>query len=135
VLVSSVFDGGDYRVQPGQRVMFQHGSLKEVVDNEKEPCGCPPPLHPGTNEFPEAQSEGLAPLPAPAPSAVNQSGTPAPVEPLVYKSADHAPQPAADAAPPARADATATAAKPASGKKPSFFHRVGSFFRRVFGAE
>jgi hypothetical protein len=44
VLVSSVFDGGDYRVQPGQRVMFQHGSLREVVDNEKEPCGCPPPL-------------------------------------------------------------------------------------------
>ena len=27
VLVSSIFDGGAYRVQPGQRVMFQHGSL------------------------------------------------------------------------------------------------------------
>ncbi|MDR3416589.1 MAG: hypothetical protein P4L83_10415, partial [Nevskia sp.] len=42
VLVTSVFEGGDYRVQPGQRVMFQHGSLHEVVDQEKEPCGCPP---------------------------------------------------------------------------------------------
>ena len=42
VLVTSVFDGGNYRVQPGQRVMFEHGSLHEVVDNEKEPCGCPP---------------------------------------------------------------------------------------------
>ena len=41
VLVSSVFGGGAYRVQPGQRVMFQHGSLSEVVDQEKEPCGCP----------------------------------------------------------------------------------------------
>jgi hypothetical protein len=129
VLVSSVFDGDDYRVQPGQRVMFQHGSLKEVVDNEKEPCGCPPPLHLGTNEFPEAQSEGLAPLPAPAPSEVNQVGTPAPIEPLVYKSADHAPLPAAEAAPPANATT------PAAKKKPGFFHRVGSFFRRVFGAE
>ncbi len=65
VLVTSVFDGGNYRVQPGQRVMFEHGSLREVVDNEKEPCGCPPPLHPGTNEFPVAQSAGLAPLPKP----------------------------------------------------------------------
>jgi len=42
VLVSSVFEGGAYRVQPGQRVMFQHGSLREVVDEEKESCGCPP---------------------------------------------------------------------------------------------
>src|SRR5579862_3672283 len=40
VLVTSVFDGSIYRVQPGQRVMFQHGSLREVVDQEKEPCGC-----------------------------------------------------------------------------------------------
>jgi hypothetical protein len=73
VLVTSVFDGGNYRVQPGQRVMFEHGSLREVVDNEKEPCGCPPPLHPGTNEFPVAQSAGLAPLPKPAPNAVSSS--------------------------------------------------------------
>ena len=68
VLVSSVFDGGAYRVQPGQRVMFQHGSLHEVVDQEKEPCGCPPPVR-TSNEFPLAQSEGLAPLAPPAPSA------------------------------------------------------------------
>ena len=61
VLVSSVFEGGAYRVQPGQRVMFQHGSLQEVVDQEKEPCGCPPPPAPAQgNEFPLAQSEGLA---------------------------------------------------------------------------
>jgi len=49
VLVSSVFEGGDFRVQSGQRVMFQHGSLHEVVDNEKEPCGCPPPRPRATN--------------------------------------------------------------------------------------
>ncbi len=41
VVVTSVFDGGVYRVQPGQRVMFENGSLHEVVDEEKEPCGCP----------------------------------------------------------------------------------------------
>src|SRR5215472_9034696 len=73
VLVTSVFDGGAYRVQPGQRVMFQHGSLQEVVDQEKEPCGCLPAPSPGSNEFPAAQSAGLAPLlpvaPAPPPPA------------------------------------------------------------------
>jgi hypothetical protein len=57
VLVSSVFDGGAYRVQPGQRVMFQHGSLHEVVDQEKEPCGCPPDAPKG-NEFPLAAERG-----------------------------------------------------------------------------
>ncbi|MGB7548893.1 MAG: hypothetical protein WBM14_14175, partial [Terracidiphilus sp.] len=65
VLVTSVFDASNYRVQPGQRVMFQHGSLHEVVDQEKEPCGCPTPVKAGSNEFPLAQSAGLAPLPAP----------------------------------------------------------------------
>jgi len=93
VLVSSVFEGGAYRVQPGQRVMFQHGSLQEVVDQEKEPCGCPPAAAKG-NEFPLAQSEGLAPLPAAAPNAVSLSSAPPQVvEPFVYKAADHAAQP------------------------------------------
>jgi hypothetical protein len=43
VLASSLFEGGAYRVQPNQRVLFEHGSLQQVVDNEKESCGCPPP--------------------------------------------------------------------------------------------
>ena len=65
VLVSSVFEDGAFQVRSGQRVMFQHGSLHEVVDTEKEPCGCPPAETHG-NEFPLAQSEGLAPLANPA---------------------------------------------------------------------
>ena len=132
VLVTSVFDGGNYRVQPGQRVMFEHGSLREVVDNEKEPCGCPPPLHPGTNEFPVAQSAGLAPLPKPAPNAVSlTSATPEALEPLVYNSADHAAKPAAEATPAPSAAAT----KPLAKKKPGFFGGIGKFFRHLFGAE
>jgi len=43
VTVTSQFEGGLYRVQPNQRVMFEHGSLQQVVDNESEPCGCPAP--------------------------------------------------------------------------------------------
>jgi hypothetical protein len=132
VLVTSVFDGGNYRVQPGQRVMFEHGSLREVVDNEKEPCGCPPPLHPGTNEFPVAQSAGLAPLPKPAPNTVSlTSAPPQALEPLVYNSADHAAKPPAEATPATSAAATQPAAK----KKSGFFGGIGKFFRRLFGAE
>jgi len=137
VLVSSIFEGGAYRVQPGQRVMFQHGSLHEVVDNEKEPCGCPPPAPKG-NEFPLAQSEGLAPTPKPAPPAapIGQSAAPTPVvEPLVYNSAEHAPQPAAEAAPAANSTANPPASAPAPKKKPGFFGSIGRFFKRIFGAE
>jgi hypothetical protein len=93
VTVTSNFAGGVYRVQANQRVMFEHGSLDEVVDNEPEPCGCPTTAAPvvvasdsaaantnganSTNEatpataaavaanpFPLAQSEGLAAAPA-----------------------------------------------------------------------
>ena len=135
VLVSSVFEGGAYRVQPGQRVMFQHGSLHEVGDQDKEPCGCPPAAAKG-NEFPLAQSEGLAPLPKPVTNAVSLSSAPPQVvEPLVYKSADHAPQPATEAAPPAGSDANPAAKPPAPKKRPGFFASVKRFVRRVFGAE
>ena len=129
VLVTSVFDAGAYRVQPGQRVMFQHGSLREVVDQEKEPCGCPPAVK-EPNEFPLAQSEGLVPLAPPAPSPAAQHGQlPLTTTPLAYSAADHAPIP--DAAAPA----TPPAPQPAAEKKPGFFGRVGKFFRRIFGAE
>jgi len=141
VLVTGVFDSGNYRVQPGQRVMFEHGSLHEVVDQEKEPCGCPPAAN-GGNEFPLAQSEGLAPTPKPAPAVVNQgavnpgSAPAQAVEPLVYKSADHTP-PASAETPPASANppATAPAPQPAPKKKSGFFGSIGHFFRRIFGAE
>jgi hypothetical protein len=133
VLVTSLFSGGLYRVQPGQRVMFQHGNLGEVVDEEREPCGCPSPPAAEThgNEFPLAQSEGLAPTPAPKPAVEHAAASP-PAAPLVYNSAEHAPKTAA-IEPPA---ATAAPAKPATKKKkPGFFAKMGQFFRRIFGAE
>jgi hypothetical protein len=134
VLVSSVFEGGAYRVQPGQRVMFERGSLHDVVDNEKEPCGCPPSVTKG-NEFPLAQSEGLAPLPKPAPGEVNAGGAPAqPVAPLVYKSPPPPATPAA-AAPPASAGATPPAKPPAAKKKGGFFASIGRALRRFLESE
>jgi len=139
VLVSSVFDGGAYRVQPGQRVLFEHGSLQEVVDQETESCGCPPASRPGSNEFPLAQSEGLAPLAKAAPSPA--AGQKAPVsagEALIYKSADHAPKPVAieqAATQQPAAEANLAPKPPAQNKKTGFFGRIGRFFRRIFGAE
>lgn len=39
--VSEQIGSGVYRVQPNQRVMFEHGSVRNVVDKETQPCGCP----------------------------------------------------------------------------------------------
>jgi hypothetical protein len=147
VVVSSIFDGGVYRVQPGQRVMFEHGSLQSVIDQEKEPCGCPPAAsEAGANEFPLAQSEGLAPTPAPAGATAGATTgavklTPPP-DAFVYKSADHAPQTVEPPKPAAAPASKAPTASPASSAQPAppaqksgFFHKIGRFFRRVFGAE
>jgi hypothetical protein len=140
VVVTSVFEGGLYHVQPGQRVMFQQGSLQKVVDEETEPCGCPSPAKSQANEFPLAQSEGLAPIPPspPAPVANQTAGNGQATTTLVYQSTAAAPQPVAIPQPAASPAATgpATPAKsPGAEKKPGFFGRVGHFFKRMFGAE
>jgi len=128
VLVTSVFDGSVYRVQPGERVMFQHGSLHEVVDQEKEPCGCPPAEVRG-NDFPLAQSAGLAPLGTTPPASPAAKTEPL-VQPLSYNAGE-----TASAAPPSSEAPLLSAPKPARIKKPGFFARLGRFFRRLFGAE
>lgn len=125
VLVSSVFEGGAYRVQAGQRVMFQHGSLREVVDEEKEPCGCPPEAA-NENDFPLAQSEGLAPLTTTAP---------APAKPGQMAEALHYDGKSKSTTSQTEAVASNAAGKPVETKKSGILARVGRFLRRVFGAE
>jgi hypothetical protein len=44
VTVSEQMGTGVYRVQANQRVLFEHGSVRNVVDQEQQPCGCPAPL-------------------------------------------------------------------------------------------
>lgn len=140
VLVTSVFDGGIYRVQPGQRVMFQHGSVYAVVDQEKESCGCPAPVHSNSNEFPEAQSAGLAPLAPPGPPGVTPAGTPPEAtDTFVHKSGE--PPPDTDTitttktTPIPHVQAPPKKIKQHGEKKPGFMTRMGHFFRRLFGAE
>jgi hypothetical protein len=160
VTVSSQLEGGAYRVLPDQRVSFQHGSLKEVVDHEPEPCGCPampatsvassvggPSSTPADTAFPIAESEGLAAPPKPSSvPAVPPGQTHAQVTvPLTYNgenppAAPAAPAPAAQAPAASQAPQTPTssqpeiASAPANPKPPShgFFHRVGHFFSRIF---
>jgi len=111
-------------------VMFQHGSLHDVVDQEKEPCGCPPDAPKG-NEFPLAASEGLTAQPAPVVSPGASGGQAEATGALAVNGADRAA--VADVAKTDAAAAPVTspaAAKPH--KQRSAFVR---FFRRLFGAE
>jgi len=79
LILSDPFSSTTYRVIPGQHVLFEHGSLHEVVDNERSACGCPasattPMLTANAtpadrtaaeHPFPVAVSAGLAPAPVP----------------------------------------------------------------------
>lgn len=143
VLVTGIFDGGVYRVQSGQRVMFQHGSLRDVVDQEKEPCGCPATPRPNSNDFPLAQSAGLAPMAnpslAPKPQPTVKKLPPEVSTPMVYQAAplplgpEQKPETAAASQTNAAQAAETTA--PAPKKHRSFFRRIGGFFRKIFGAD
>ncbi len=84
--VSDPFGESTYDLRPGQHVLFPRGSVKQVVENESSPCGCPATpgvsladaaisaATPGTkptskaaeaqHPFPAAVSAGLAPAPA-----------------------------------------------------------------------
>ena len=140
LLLRDSFGEASYQVLPNQHVLFEHGSLKAVVDRETTPCGCPPddpkpvPLADailnGTgahvtpqqaaaaNPFPTAQSEGLAsspPLPSSQPGVINtQVSTTIAFDPAT-----------------AKAQPEATPATPAQPKS-NPFRAVGRFFKRIF---
>jgi hypothetical protein len=139
VLATNLFSGGAYRVQPNQRVLFEHGSLNEVVDNEKDPCGCPaetPPVNvargksaAARNPFPLAESEGLAPPPAaPTKSSVPPGQVETEVQaPLAYSSAHPELPP-----PPEPANSAPEAGFAPPRRHSGFFRSIGHFFKRVF---
>ena len=142
--VGSLFGTDTYNVMPGQHVLFEGGNLREVVDNESSPCGCPeeavkpPPPALGDislkksakvtgdqaavqHPFPADVSQGLAP-PPPVPQAPPQVTHTQVATTLVYNGGG-----APDAA--AKKDDSPTT--PPEQKK-GFFHSVGRFFKRVF---
>jgi hypothetical protein len=142
VTVSSVFEGGVYRVQQDQRVMFEHGSLNEVVDREKESCGCPDePVTPApvtaSNPFPVAQSAGLAPLPTPPPNANKPGVESAQATAELHYDGDKPREPRASVK---TADTVLPPAEPIPVKptkkrshSTGVFGHLGHFFRSLFG--
>jgi hypothetical protein len=102
--VSDPFGESMYEVAAGQHILFEHGSLHEVVDNERSPCGCPEEkgmsIADAMLASPNATSAPKTPPPAPPPPpAQAPAPVPAPVA-LPVVSAPSAPAVAA-AAPPA----------------------------------
>ena len=77
LLLSEQLGSATYQLHPGQHVLFEHGSLQQVVDNEPSPCGCPPaPVisvadagTPSTNPATDAAKPGATVAPAPAAAA------------------------------------------------------------------
>lgn len=159
VQVAESFSSAQYHLAPGQHVMFEHGSVREIVDNERSNCGCPNPtpvmvasksangtssatpeqaaaMHP----FPEAQSQGLAetkptvPLPANTESAA-----------LAYTPAGgttvSAPAVTAPVTPAATTPAGTQGVSGSAEPPPSppgahaILHSIGRFFKRLFGAK
>ncbi len=137
VLASSLLEGGAYRVQPGQRVLFVHGALRDVVDNEREPCGCPvpetpvagkggPSSTPADTAFPIAVSAGLEAPPKPEGPAVppgqphaQVTATLSSATPPIAPQSDGIVQPEKGVdAPPRR----------------GFFGSIRHFFGKIFGA-
>jgi hypothetical protein len=137
--LSDAFSSSSYRLIPGQHVLFEHGSLKEVVDNERDPCGCPvekPVPTPGqllaeaAHPFPTAVSQDLAPAPpaantAPAGEKHTQIAT-------TFSYAPGAPPPPSTEPAPAPPAPTATAPPPTPPGAHDIVHAIGHFFHKLF---
>ena len=148
--ITDQFGEASYQLLAGQHVLFEHGSLKEVVDHESSPCGCPAPiaepgvtvaealLAPGSHEAKEAEVQH------PFPAAVSQGLAPAPPIPQAAPGAPHA-QVATTldfsgddgtgaAGPLTSTTPQAPAPAPPAKPSPDLAHRMGRFFKHLFGS-
>jgi hypothetical protein len=154
--VSDPFGEALYELLPNQHVLFEHGSLHEVVDHESIPCGCPESgisvadallapaaaVGPGKapaqtpaqttaaqHPFPAAVSEGLAP------GAEVPQAPPGEVHAQVSDTLSYSAQPASPATPAPPPEPPKAAAKPAPPPEAphDLVHTVGHFFRKLFG--
>jgi hypothetical protein len=64
--VSDPFGDSMYELRAGQHVLFEHGSLHEVVDSESSPCGCPDAKGMSMADALIAHGSGTSPKPAAA---------------------------------------------------------------------
>ncbi len=152
--VADQFGEASYELKAGQHVLFEHGSLKEVVDHESSACGCPPEptmsvadalVNPGgggektaveQHPFPAAVSAGLAPAAVPQASAgathtqVTAALNSEDGEDTLAATKANETSGATKSAGPTTTGQTAPADAKSS-KNP--FRAVGRFFKRIFG--
>jgi hypothetical protein len=155
--VADQFGEAAYELRAGQHVLFEHGSLKEVVDHESSSCGCPPEqtmsvadalLHPAApgeiatveksaaeqHPFPAAVSAGLAPPTAVPQAPAGAAHTQVSAALSSGEDADSLDQPAAAAEKaPSPASAPVVAAPQAVPPKHDLAHAIGRFFKHIFG--
>lgn len=151
LMLNDSFTSSSYRILPGQHVLFEHGSLKEVVDNERSPCGCPaeiPAVRTASNgklqyPFPAAESEGLAPItPAANAAPVGEVHTQISTT-LAYNAGQPPPAnvlpPAASTAAPLSSGPTSSGGSNDSAEPPptppgahDIAHRISHFFHKLF---
>jgi len=134
--VSDPFGDATYQLAAGQHVLFEHGSLREVVDHETSPCGCPDEkgvsvadalIAPATaaaaqHPFPVAISEGLAPG-ADVPQAPTGE-----VHAQVSETLSYNAQPGGQAS----SDVPSTAAPAPAPPVNDLVHLVGRLFHKIF---
>ncbi len=146
LMLSDAFSAASYQLSPGDHVLFVRGNLREVIDSEGYPCGCPAPAkqkHVGSHAsaaqkaaaehpFPVAQSEGLAPTPPEPNSPPGQTETQVSTT-LTYRPGGAPPPSAMESPSQIIADALGAPAVPAPRKaKHSFGYRLKRFFYRLF---
>jgi hypothetical protein len=133
--IADTFSDAGYQLRPGQHVLFEHGSLREVVDHERTSCGCPAAApqelaadaspaatraaaeHP----FPLAVSQGLAPAEPLPPPPVGQTQV------QMTTNIAYGGEPA-----PHAANATAVAQPPAPPTPHDLAQVLGRFFHKLF---
>jgi hypothetical protein len=127
--IAEAFGDATYHLAPGQHVLFEHGSVREVVDREQSNCGCPqetpvmtaattpnatsvptPQQAAALNPFPAAQSADLSPTPPVVPIAP-PAGNATPAA-LTYSAASATPPPSAQAPPTQPAPAQISSEQP-----------------------
>ncbi|HXC95732.1 MAG TPA: hypothetical protein VNU92_08520 [Edaphobacter sp.] len=151
--VADQFGEATYELKAGQHVLFEHGSLKEVVDHESSACGCPPEptvsvadallnangtgaktaaeQHP----FPTAVSAGLTPATVPQSSAGDvHTQVTAALNSGEGGDTLAATKASAEATPGTPKISAAAATPPAPARSSSNpFRAVGRFFKKIFG--
>jgi hypothetical protein len=138
--VGSLFGNETYNVLPGQHVLFEGGSLREVVDNESSPCGCPEaPVKPPMADYGSLSKDAATPTAPtaaaqhPFPADVSEGLAPPPPVPKASPRVPHTQVATTLVYDPGASDGQAKkAAAAAPAEKKGFFHSLGRFFRRLF---